>query len=161
VIRPTEERGVVFFTGRYHHSIDAKGRVSIPAQYRKGGKAKPFMLFRGMETCLFLFPGETYYRMLGERFASPMIENKTMRTYQRILGPNTREVSPDKLGRITIPPELLQAAGLEKEALIIGAITWIEIWDPARYRFFEEEHSFKDAAEKAFRWLSEARAEGT
>lgn len=155
------EVGVVFFTGSHHHTIDSKGRVSVPAPFRKNGKSKSFMLFRGMETCLFLFPAEAYHRMLGERFARPMIENRAMRTYQRILGPNTREVTPDKLGRITISPELLQMGGLERDALIIGAINWIEIWDPGRYRFFEEEHSFKDAAAEAFRWLQEARSEDT
>lgn len=153
--------GVVFFNGTYHHTIDAKGRVSIPAPFRKNGKSNTFVLFRGMETCLFLLPSDVYYRMLGERFARPMLENKAMRTYQRILGPNTREVKPDKLGRITVPPELLRAGSLDRDALIIGAINWIEIWDPARYRFFEEEHSFKDAAAEAFLWLQEARSEET
>lgn len=152
---------MVFFTGRYQHTIDAKGRVSVPAAFRKNGKSNSFMLFRGMETCLFLFPADAYYQMLGERFARPMLENKAMRTYQRILGPNTREVRPDKLGRITISPELLQAGRLGRDALILGAINWIEIWDPARYEFFEEEHSFKDAAAEAFRWLREARTEET
>jgi MraZ protein len=151
---------MVYFTGKYFHTIDQKGRVSIPAAYRRNGKAKTYMLFRGMETCLFLFPKDMFTKMLGERFSVPLIESETMRTYQRILGPNTKEVSLDKLGRISIPSDLLKAGGLEKEVLILGAITWIEIWDPKRYRFFEEEHSFKEAAERAFDWFHSNGTEG-
>ena len=150
---------MVFFTGKYHHTIDQKGRVSVPATFRRNGKSKTYTLFRGMETCLFLFPHDVFEKMLGERFGSPLIESETMRTYQRILGPNARDVSLDKLGRVTIPPDLLKAGGLEKEALIIGAITWIEIWHPLRYKIFEEGHSFKDAAERAFDWFHNQRTE--
>jgi MraZ protein len=153
--------GVGFFTGTYHHTIDQKGRVSIPAQFRRDGKSKRFMLCRGMETCLFLFPSEDFEKMLGRRFSDPpVIESRSMRNYQRILGPNSREVSPDKLGRITIPPELIKVGHLEKDVLILGAITWIEIWDPKLYRIFEGRHSFEDTAEEAFRWFNETRTEG-
>jgi len=138
------------FTGKYVHSIDHKGRVSIPVRFRRNGKSKNYMLFRGMETCLLLFSLPEWERMIEERFSSPNIESEALRGYQRFLGANTSEVSLDKQGRITIPAHLLEAGKLEKDALIVGAINWIEIWDPGEYKRFEEGHSFKENAEEVF-----------
>ncbi len=145
------------FTGRYTHSIDHKGRVSIPAAFRRNGKSNKYMLLRGMERCLLLFTYSEWERMIDEKFSSPNIESEALRAYQRYLGANASEVSLDKQGRIMIPPHLLKAAGLEKEAMIVGAINWMEVWDPAEYMRFEEGHSFKENAEEVYQKINELR----
>ncbi len=145
------------FTGRYTHSLDHKGRVSIPAAFRRNGKSSKYMLLRGMEKCLLLFTYPEWERMIDEKFSSPNIESEALRAYQRYLGANASEVGLDKQGRIMIPPHLLKAAGLGKEAMIVGAINWMEVWDPVEYMRFEEGHSFKANAEEVYQKINELR----
>jgi MraZ protein len=92
------------YTGKYVHSIDHKGRVSLPARFRKNDKCREFMLFRGMENCLFLFTMSEWDRMIEDRFSFPNIESEAIRSYLRYLGGNASDVALDKQGRITIPP---------------------------------------------------------
>ncbi len=97
--------------------------------------------------------------MIEEQFSSPYLESEALRAYQRFLGANASDVSLDRQGRITIPPHMLQEASLEKEALVIGAINWIEIWNPDEYRRFEDGHSFKANAEDVFEKINKIKGE--
>ncbi|OGF97538.1 MAG: division/cell wall cluster transcriptional repressor MraZ [Candidatus Glassbacteria bacterium RBG_16_58_8] len=150
---------MAIYHGKFIHAIDHKGRISLPARFRKDGKTKKFMLFRGMENCLLLFTAPDWDRMVSERSDLLTIESEAHRNYQHFLGAYTSEVELDGQGRITIPPHLLEAGGLKREAVIVGAIKWIEIWDPEEHQRFEEEVSFKEVAEKVFRTVQEMRKE--
>ena len=145
------------FTGRYTHSLDHKGRVSIPAAFRRNGKSSKYMLLRGNAHGVAEGGGGEWERRREEKFASPNIEGEALRAYQRYLGDNASEVGLDQQGRIMIPPHLLKAAGLGKEAMIVGAINWMEVWDPVEYMRFEEGHSFKANAEEVYQKINELR----
>lgn len=110
-------------TGTYEHSIDAKGRLFIPAKLREElGSA--FYLAMGVDACLAVYPQATWDRFT-EKFASlPMSQSKGMRR----LFANAAKCEPDSQGRIVVSPKLRKYASLEKNVVIIGVIDRAEIW---------------------------------
>ena len=121
-------------TGTYEHSIDAKGRLFIPAKLREElGSA--FYLAMGVDACLAVYPQATWDRFT-EKFASlPMSQSKGMRR----LFANAAKCEPDSQGRIVIPQKLRKYAGLEKETVIIGVHDRAEIWSADAWNAQEEE----------------------
>ena len=119
------------FVGRYEHSLDAKGRVILPAKFRaqfeRGG-----YLTQHSEGCLALWtPGEF------ERQMDSMLEKadagRTDRNRARIWASNSAEVEVDRQGRMPIPAHLREFAGLESDVLVHGAIDRVELWKPAAW----------------------------
>ena len=145
------------FNGKYAHAIDHKGRVSLPARFRQDGRSRKYMLLGGIDKCLLLFTKPEWDRMVEDQSSPAFFASSLLRKHQRFLGANSSEVSLDKQGRITIPSHLLEAAALNKEALIVGAINWIEIWDPDEYKKFEKSHSFEEDSDKAFDTVQELK----
>ena len=115
-------------TGTYEHSIDAKGRLFIPAKLREElGSA--FYLAMGVDACLAIYPQSTWDRFT-EKFASlPMSQSKAMRP----LFANAAKCEPDAQGRILIPAKLREYAALEREVVINGASKCVELWNPERW----------------------------
>lgn len=121
-------------TGTYEHTIDAKGRLFIPAKLREE-LGDTFYLAVGVDACLAIYPLETWKRFT-EKFASlPMSQSKAMRP----LFANAAKCELDGQGRIVIPQKLRKYAGLEKEAVIIGVNDRAEIWSADAWNAQEEE----------------------
>ena len=121
-------------TGTYEHSIDAKGRLFIPAKLREE-LGVSFYLAMGVDACLAIYPLSTWERFT-EKFASlPMSQSRAMRT----LFANAAKCELDNQGRIVIPQKLRKYAGLEKDAVIIGVNDRAEIWAADAWRAQEEE----------------------
>ena len=121
-------------TGTYEHTIDAKGRLFIPAKLREE-LGDTFYLAVGVDACLAIYPLETWKRFT-EKFASlPMSQSKAMRP----LFANAAKCELDAQGRIVIPQKLRKYAGLEKEAVIIGVNDRAEIWSADAWNAQEEE----------------------
>ena len=121
-------------TGTYEHSIDAKGRLFIPAKLREE-LGVTFYLAMGVDECLAIYPQETWNRFT-EKFASlPMSQSKKMRS----LFANAARCELDSQGRIVIPQKLRKYAGLEKAAVIIGVNDRAEIWSAETWNAREEE----------------------
>ena len=121
-------------TGTYEHSIDAKGRLFIPAKLREE-LGVTFYLAMGVDACLAIYPQETWDRFT-EKFASlPMSQSKAMRP----LFANAAKCEPDSQGRIVVPQSLRKFAMLEKDAVIIGVHNRAEIWSAERWKTEEEE----------------------
>jgi len=121
-------------TGTYEHSIDAKGRLFIPAKLREE-LGNTFYLAIGVDACLAVYPQETWNRFT-EKFASlPMSQSKTM----RILFANACKCEPDAQGRIVVPQKLRKYAGLEKNVVILGVNDRAEIWSADAWSAQEEE----------------------
>lgn len=119
-------------TGTYEHSIDAKGRLFIPAKLREE-LGVTFYLAMGVDACLAIYPQSTWDRFT-EKFASlPMSQSKKMRP----LFANAAKCELDSQGRIVIPQALRKYAGLEKNTVIIGVNDRAEIW--AADKWYEEE----------------------
>ena len=121
-------------TGTYEHSIDAKGRLFIPAKLREE-LGVTFYLAMGVDECLAIYPQETWNRFT-EKFASlPMSKSAAMRP----LFANASKCELDSQGRIVIPQKLRKYAGLEKDAVIIGVNDRAEIWSAETWNAREEE----------------------
>ena len=121
-------------TGTYEHSIDAKGRLFIPAKLREE-LGVTFYLAMGVDECLAIYPQETWNRFT-EKFASlPMSQSAAMRP----LFANASKCELDSQGRIVIPQKLRKYAGLEKDAVIIGVNDRVEIWSAETWNAREEE----------------------
>ena len=121
-------------TGTYEHSIDAKGRLFIPAKLREE-LGVTFYLAMGVDECLAIYPQETWNRFT-EKFASlPMSQSAAMRP----LFANASKCELDSQGRIVIPQKLRKYAGLEKDAVIIGVNDRAEVWSAETWNAREEE----------------------
>lgn len=136
------------FVGEYSHNIDAKGRIIIPAKLREqlGGQ---FMITRGFEGCLAVYPMEAWEKLV-EKLAMLPTNQKSARFLQRELLSGAAEAEPDKQGKVLITPPHRVHAALTKDVVIIGVGTRVEIWDAQRlseYRGEDTEMSLEEAAE--------------
>ncbi|MBQ6706812.1 MAG: division/cell wall cluster transcriptional repressor MraZ [Clostridia bacterium] len=115
--------------GRYQHSVDAKGRLFVPAKLRdKLGSS--FIAAVVLDRCICLYSTDEWDALLDGIASLPMTQGRAL---LRQLTSNAEDVAPDAQGRILLPKHLLEYAGLEKEALVIGAGKRAEIWKPAVY----------------------------
>ncbi|CUT00738.1 division/cell wall cluster transcriptional repressor MraZ [Candidatus Kryptobacter tengchongensis] len=140
------------FKGSYIYAVDEKGRVSIPARMRKYLSLEAnetFVITRGTETCLFLFPLDEWEK-LEKRLKELNTFNPQHRLLVRILLMWAVEVTLDNQSRIMIPKNLLEFAKIDKEALIIGALDRIEIWNPEVFNEYvnTQPESYESIAEK-------------
>jgi MraZ protein len=120
---------VATFVGRYEHSLDAKGRVILPAKFRADFERGGY-LTENSEGCLALWtPGEFERQMavMQERAAS----GRTNRNVARLWASTSHEVEIDRQGRMAIPSHLREFASLEGDVLVHGAIDRVELWNPA------------------------------
>lgn len=117
--------------GEHKHSLDPKKRLSIPAKFRKelGGGA---VLTRGLDSCLFVFPLKQWNQLAEKLAALPMTQQNN-RSFTRLILSGAVEVEFDVLGRILIPEYLKQYAALEKEVVIAGLYSRLEIWDVKKW----------------------------
>lgn len=136
------------FMGEYQHTIDAKGRLFIPARFREG-LGDRFVITKGLDGCLFVYPpGE--WAVLEQKVRSLPFTMKDARAFSRFLFAGACECEMDKQGRILIPANLREYAGLDKEIMIIGVSSRVEIWSAARWQEYNENSagSLEEIAEK-------------
>jgi MraZ protein len=158
-----KETQVAFFQGTYQYSLDEKGRVSIPAKFRKPDESTTYDIFvitRGLDGCLFVYPVSEWEKVREKMRGQPYTQRKT-RLYERYVFPNTIETELDKQGRIAIPQHLLDYAKIKKEVKILGVLERIEIWDPEVYNEYlaKAEMSYEDVAEELFPWEENPKKE--
>lgn len=140
------------FKGSYIYAVDEKGRVSIPARMRKylaPEANETFVITRGTDTCLFLFPFDEWEK-LERKLKELNTFNPQHRFLIRILLMWAVEVTLDNQSRIMIPKNLLEFAKIDKEVLIIGALDRIEIWNPNIFQEYirAQPESYESVAEK-------------
>ena len=126
------------FLGRYDFQMDEKGRVSLPAAFRKEAGGERFILLQWEKPYLTLFP-EDVWAGVQERLLEYRRADSTAWKYVREITANAVEVSPDKQGRILIPAWLQDAASLQGTVVMSGVIDRVEIWDPEEFRRATEE----------------------
>lgn len=134
--------------GEYHHTIDAKGRVIVPAKFRQN-LGTNFVLTRGMDGCLFGYPNDQWSK-LEEQLDKLPLTKKDARSFVRFFYSSAAEIEIDKQGRINISSTLMEYADLAKNCVIIGVSDRIEIWDQERWEKFSKdaEENFDDISEK-------------
>lgn len=136
------------FLGEYQHSIDDKGRIIIPAKFRDG-LGSDFIVTRGLDNCLFVYPREEWSQLEQRLRALPSMAANA-RAFSRLLFSGASEGEWDKQGRVNLPNHLRDYAKLTKECTIIGVSTRVEIWDKATWEAYSQasEASFGEIAEK-------------
>ncbi len=131
--------------GEYEHTLDAKGRISMPAKLRKD-MGDTFVLTKGLDGCLFAF-SKTEWLNFEEKLKSLPLSDKNARNFVRFFLAGATECEIDKQGRFLIPNNLREAATLTKEAIIIGVGTRLEIWDKSTWNKKDKEISADEIAE--------------
>ena len=120
------------FLGSYRHQIDEKGRLSLPAPFRRDAEERPFVLVQVHARSLTLYPADTWTGV-EERLLELLRRQPSARANVLAVTANATEVSPDRQGRILVPQRLLTAVDLSDSALLVGLIDRIEIWNPDQF----------------------------
>lgn len=134
--------------GEYQHTIDQKGRVIIPAKFREG-LGDHFMITRGLDQCIFVYPLEEW-RQIEAKLKSLPFTRADARAFTRFFFSGAMECELDKQGRVTLPANLREYARLTKECVLIGVSNRVEIWSKAVWEeyYLQSEASFNEIAEK-------------
>ena len=142
--------GIYMFMGEYHHSIDDKGRLIIPAKFRSELGDK-FIITRGIESCLFAYPEKRWEEIVHKLESLPFTK-KDARNFTRFFLSGATVAEFDKQGRINITSPLINYASIEKECIIIGTGDRLEIWSEDAWNSFFNSASINmsDIAENLF-----------
>jgi MraZ protein len=136
-----EESGeFLTFTGEYEHTLDSQRRISIPTCWREKGKDNIFFLLPGRHGALQIIPYVSFKELLLKARKVSFADSSASLALAR-LGSMAQECKCDKQGRIPIPQRLLDYGGLGDVAVMVGALTSIQIWAPenwAKYRATDE-----------------------
>jgi MraZ protein len=138
------------FLGTHTPRLDDKGRLFLPAKFRED-LAEGLVMAKGQERCLYVYPAAEFER-IGQAFRT----TTAVRGYSRVFFASaSNEVVPDKQGRVTIPQGLRDYAGLQRDCVVIGNNSRLEIWDAAAWAAYEAEQSeaFSDAPEEVLHIL--------
>lgn len=121
------------FRGRSKHSLDEKGRLAIPARFREVLEKKNdgCLVLTNQHNCLWAFAREDW-RVIEEKAANLSLFDSAVNTYRRFFISGAQEC-PLKQGRITIPLDLREIAGLKKEVVLVGELKLFEIWDKEKW----------------------------
>ena len=135
------------FLGTHAPRLDDKGRLILPAKFRDD-LADGLVITKGQERCLYVWP-TAEFAVITESMRQAPVTSRAARDYQRVLFAGASDETPDKQGRVTIPPALREYAALTRDCVVIGANTRVEIWDAANW------DAYLSAQEEAFSDLSE------
>jgi MraZ protein len=136
------------FLGDYQHTLDAKGRVSLPAKFR-AEMTGSLVVSKGLDDCLYVYSAEEYQRFVKTLTEGNDFDPRTRRL-RRFFVAGAQDVELDSAGRISLSPVLRDYAGLKKEIAVTGNGTRIEIWDAEAWATYngEGEGSIEDLAEE-------------
>ena len=138
------------FIGEYHHTIDEKGRIIIPAKFREE-LGNNFIITRGIENCLFVYSEENWAKITNKLNSLPFTK-KDARTFNRFFMSGATSVELDKQGRVNISQPLIDYASLIKDCVVIGTGDRLEVWSQESWEsFFDStKDSMSDIAENLF-----------
>lgn len=122
------------FIGTYYHTLEEKGRVSVPKVFRQE-LAQNSIITHGLDGCLFIFTKDSWGK-LTEKLSTLPIAQKAARDFLRLLTYNAAPLEFDKLGRTRIPDNLISLGGFKKDIVFAGALTRIEVWSKEKYHTY-------------------------
>ena len=134
---------MIGFLGEFEATLDAKGRFLLPAGIKKQlpeEEAGRFVINRGFEKCLALYPVNNWEPLFADISKLNDFDPK-VREFRRYFLNGATFVEPDSAGRLLVPPNLKEHAGLEKDIVLVAAVNKIEIWDSNKYKQFFESFS--------------------
>ena len=123
---------LMFFLGQYNHNLDDKGRLTIPARFRDTLAAESAYIMQGFDTNLLVLT-EATFEQISQRINQASLTDATARLLRRLLFSTASRVDFDKAGRILIPQFLRETAGIDSDAVVVGAGKYVEIWSPERW----------------------------
>ena len=130
------------FLGSYEHTIDAKGRIAIPAKFR-GDLARGIVLVRGIEDCLYGYSFDTWEEKAHELEKSVLDPKKRNVILRRFFG-TAQDCELDAQGRIVVPADFRRYANLAGDAMVLGVYKRFEIWNRARWTAYQTEMEAED-----------------
>lgn len=133
------------FMGEYNHTVDAKGRLIVPAKFRES-LGEEFVVTKGLDGCLFVYDMKEW-ASFEEKLKTLPITNKDARSFVRFFLAGATSVEVDKQGRILLPAVLRDFAELEKEVVLIGVASRVEIWSKNRWENTANFDDMEDIAE--------------
>ncbi|NQU99384.1 MAG: division/cell wall cluster transcriptional repressor MraZ [Parcubacteria group bacterium] len=139
------------FIGEYNHTVDSKGRLSIPSKFRRKLK-EGVVITRGLDSCLFLYP-KSEWEKLATKLSQLSISQANNRAFTRLMLAGAWDVKLDKQGRVVVPDYLRKYAVLNKKTVIAGLFNRLEIWDVEKW------NKYKEGTEKSSNEIAEALGE--
>ncbi len=130
------------FVGEYHHTIDDKGRLSMPAKMRRDLESGA-VVTRGVDHCLFVY-AKNEWQNLAEKIAALPLADPKARSFSRSMLAGAMEVEFDKLGRVLLPGYLREYADLSGEVVVAGLFNRIELWNKAAWTAYNANQSVED-----------------
>lgn len=124
------------FLGEYTHTIDDKGRVTIPARFR-GELAAGLVVTRGFDQNLMVFP-LSEWETVAARIADRPLSDESVRAFRRRVFSGAVDLTPDRQGRIVLPQYLREFAGIENEVVIAGMFNYVELWSDEAWQSVRE-----------------------
>lgn len=136
------------FMGQFQHSLDQKGRLTIPSKFREL-LGQSFVLTKGLDACLFVYPKDEW-SVLEQKLKTLPFTQKDARAFIRFFFAGAVETEMDKQGRVLIPPQLREHAHIGKDVVVIGVSNRAEIWSQEEWEAYSKEAaiSYEDIAEK-------------
>ncbi len=132
------------FMSEYNHTIDAKGRLIIPAKFRDC-LGQEFVVSKGMDGCLFVYANDDWNAFEQKLTSLPLI-NKEARQFSRFFLAGAAQVELDKQGRILLPAHLREFAGLDKDVILVGVGSRVEIWSKEKWDAISEDADMDNIA---------------
>ena len=120
------------FLGEFNHTVDEKGRMTIPARFRPD-LAQGVVVTRGLDGCLALYPNAEWEKLAQKVNALPLTDRRA-RDFRRFMFGSASEAVPDRQGRVLIPVYLREYAAVDGEVTVVGMNTYIEIWNPETWQ---------------------------
>jgi len=136
------------FLGTHNPRLDDKGRLFLPAKFRDR-LASGLVVTRGQERCLYVFPMDEFLRV-AETMRNAPVTSKAVRDYLRVFLSGASDEIPDKQGRVTVPSNLREYAGLTRDCTVIGAGSRVELWDTNAWNTYlaSVEQAFADQSDE-------------
>lgn len=124
------------FLGEYQHTLDTKGRITVPSKFRDELGVK-FVATKGLDNCIFLYPMEEWKRIEAKLHSLPFTR-ADVRSFARFFFSGASELEIDKQGRTVLPNNLRDYACIDKETVIIGVGSRVEIWSTENWATYNE-----------------------
>lgn len=136
------------FIGEYQHTLDDKSRIIIPSKFRED-LGDGFVMTKGLDNCLFVYPKKEW-SILEEKLKTLPLTNRDARAFIRFFFSGATECVLDKQGRVLIPANLREHSKLDKDAVVIGVSTRMEIWSKDEWDLYNDDDnlSYESIAEK-------------
>ena len=139
------KRVIGMFMGEYNHTIDTKGRLIVPSKFREA-LGDEFVVTKGLDGCLFVYDNQEWSAFEEKLKALPLM-NKESRKFVRFFLAGAANVEVDKQGRILIPSVLREFAQLDKDVVLVGVGSRIEIWSKTKWEETSEYDDMEEIAE--------------